>query len=142
MKSYCVTNIFDLRIFNIEAAVFLIFFEICTERHFVSLFFLNKKNLQPFFWWCIYYLIFNNLMVDFTIVHYANLNSRFINNRFLISGRWICYLFLFGFLIYVYFNEAFIKNFMKKLSLFIINFPKLFQDVVYSKILGCQTLWY
>ena len=35
------------------------------------------------------------------------------------------------FLIYVYFNDAFVKNFMKKLSFFNANFQNSFQDVVF-----------
>ena len=42
-------------------------------------------------------------------------------------------------LIYVYFNEAFVKNFMKKLSSFNTNFQNSFQDAVYYR-LGYQTL--
>ena len=48
---------------------------------------------------------------------------------------------LFGFfrffIFYVYFNEAFVKTFLKKLSLLI---RKSFQDVVYYRMLGCQAL--
>ena len=50
-------------------------------------------------------------------------------------------LFLsFRFLICVYFNEAFVKKFMKELSFFNTNFQNSFQNVVYYRILGCQTL--
>ena len=45
MKFYCVTNIFDLHTFDNETTVLLKFFEISTEMHFVSLFFLNKRNI-------------------------------------------------------------------------------------------------
>ena len=46
MKFYCVTNIFDLHTFNNETTVLLnFFFKISTEMHFVSLFFLNKRNI-------------------------------------------------------------------------------------------------
>ena len=45
MKFYFITNIFDLYIFDNKTADLLIFFEICTEMHFVSLFFLNEKNI-------------------------------------------------------------------------------------------------
>ena len=51
-------------------------------------------------------------------------------------------ILFFGYLLYVYFHEAFVKNFMEKLSFFNANFKNLFQDVAYYKILGCQTLWY
>ena len=43
MKFYFITNIFDNK-----TADLLIFFEICTEMHFVSLFFLNEKNIITF----------------------------------------------------------------------------------------------
>ena len=48
MKFYFITNIFDLCIFDNKTADLLIFFEICTEMHFVSLFFLNEKNIITF----------------------------------------------------------------------------------------------
>ena len=40
MKFYYVTNIFDN-----ETVALLKFFKICTEMHFVSLFFLNERNI-------------------------------------------------------------------------------------------------
>ena len=67
-----------------------------------------------------------------TDVHYANLNSSSINKPY-------CKLFrFFQFLIYVYFSEIFVK----KLSFLNINFQTSFQEVVYYRILGCQTLRY
>ena len=43
MKFYCVTKIFDLHIFDNETIAILKFFQISTERHFVSLFFLDES---------------------------------------------------------------------------------------------------
>ena len=60
----------------------------------------------------------------------------FLNKRNITT--WRC----FRFLIYVYFNEAFVKNLMKKLSFFNTKFQNSFQDVVYYRVLGFQTLWY
>ena len=45
MKFYYVTNIFDLHIFDNETSGLLEFFQISTEMHFVSLFFLNERNI-------------------------------------------------------------------------------------------------
>ena len=45
MKFYCVTNIFNLYIFDNETPALLIFFEICKEMHFASSFFLNERNI-------------------------------------------------------------------------------------------------
>ena len=45
MKLYYVTNIFDLQIFGNETMTLLKFFQICTEMHLVSLFFLNERNI-------------------------------------------------------------------------------------------------
>ena len=45
MKFYYVTNIFDLHTVDNETTTFLKFFEISTEMHFVSLLFLNKRNV-------------------------------------------------------------------------------------------------
>ena len=52
-------------------------FKICTEMHFVSLFFLNERNITT-----------SLLMIHLkcTVVHYANLNSSSINKPFLNYG--------------------------------------------------------
>ena len=119
---YYLTNIFDLHAFDNETAAFLIFFEICTDMHIVSLFFLNKRNITTSF-----------LMIHLkcTVVNYANLNSSSINKPFLnmLFNRPSNMLFrFFQFLIYVYFNEAFVKKFMKQLSFFNTNFQNLFEQ--------------
>ena len=49
MKFYYVKNIFDLHTFDNEKTDLLKLFEISTERHFVSLFFLNEEKLQSHF---------------------------------------------------------------------------------------------
>ena len=76
--------------------------------HFVSLFFLNERNI-----------ITSLLMIHLkcTVLHYANLNSDSINKPSLWTAEYAI-SFFFIFRIYVYFNEAFVKNFMKKLSFF------------------------
>ena len=68
MKFYDVTNIFDLHTFDNETTAFLNFFEICTEMHFVSLCYLNERNITT------------SLLVihlKCTVVHYTNLNSTY-----------------------------------------------------------------
>ena len=94
-------------------------FQICTEMRFVYLFFLNERNITT-----------SLLMIYLkcTVVHYANLNSSSINKLFLNYGLLNMLFRFFRFLIYVYFNEAFVKNFMKKLSFYNTNFHNLFQD--------------
>ena len=89
MKLNYVRYISDLHTFDNETTTLLKFFEISTEMQFV-LFLLNERNIKT-----------SLLMIHLkcTVAHYANLNS---------SGRR-------GVLIYVYSNEAFVKNFMKKL---------------------------
>ena len=71
---------------------YFLFFEVSTEMHFVSLFFLNVRN------------IVTSLLIALlkcTVVHYANLNSSSINNSYLwvieyaISFFFISYLCLF-----------------------------------------------
>ena len=66
MKFYYVTNIFDLHIFDNETAAPLKLFEIFMEMHFVSLFFLNERNITT-----------SLLMIHLkcAVVHYANPNS-------------------------------------------------------------------
>ena len=57
-----------------ETTALLNFFEICTEMHFVSLFFLNERNITT-----------SLLMIHLkcTVVHYSNLNSSSVNKPFL-----------------------------------------------------------
>ena len=103
-KFYYVANIFDLHIFDKETAALLHFFEICTEMHFVSLFFLSERNITS-----------SLLMIHLkcTVVHYSNLNSSSINKPFLNYGplnMLYFFSFFFWFLIYVYFNEVFVKK--------------------------------
>ena len=45
MKFYYVKNIFDLQIFGNETTAPLTFLKICIEIRFVSLFFLNERNI-------------------------------------------------------------------------------------------------
>ena len=44
MKFYYIRNTFDLQFFDNEMTVVLNSFEICTEKRFVSLFFLKEKD--------------------------------------------------------------------------------------------------
>ena len=73
-------------------------------------------------------------------MYYANLNSSSISKLFLNYELLNMLFSFFQFLIYVYFNESFVKNFMEILSFFCRNFQNSFQDVVYYRVLGCQTL--
>ena len=97
---YYVTNIFDLHIFDNETTAFLFFFLI----HFVSLVFLNERNIttSP-----------SMIHSKFTVVHYAHLNSSSKNKSFLNYGPLNMLFCFLRFLICVYFNEAFVKKFMK-----------------------------
>ena len=91
MKFYYVRYIFDLDTFDNERTALLNFFEICTEMHFVSLFFLNKRNITT-----------SLLMIYLkcTVVHYANLNSSPINKPYFRAVEQAI-LFFFDFL-YMY----------------------------------------
>ena len=44
-----VTNFYDLQDFDNETTTLLNFFEICTEMHFVSLVFVNERNITTSF---------------------------------------------------------------------------------------------
>ena len=132
MEFYYITNIFNLRIFHNEMMALLKCFEICMEIHFVTLFFLNERNITT-----------SLLMIHLKdiVVHYANLNVRSISKPFL--NRLLNILFcFFRFIIYVYMNKAFVKHFMEKLSFYNTNFQNSFQDIVYYRIKGCETSWY
>ena len=65
-KFYYVTNIFDLHTFDNGTTVLLNFFEISTEMYFVSLFFLNERNITT---------SILTMHLKCTVVHYANLFS-------------------------------------------------------------------
>ena len=97
MKFYYVTNIFDLHTFDNETTALLEFFEISTEMRFNSLFFLNERNIATS-------LLMINLKC--TVVHYANLNSRFISNPYFQAVEYT---------IYAYFNEAFLSKTLLKI---------------------------
>ena len=91
---------------------------------FVSLLFLNDGNIA---------ISLMTIHLKSTAVHHAMLilNKPFLNYR--PSNMLFCF---FLFLIYVCFNENFVKNFMKKLSIFNTNFQNSCQDVVDYRILG------
>ena len=88
---------------------FLVFFEISTEMHYVSLFLLNERNITT-----------SLLMIrlNCTVVHYANVNSSSssINKPYLRTVEYAILFFLsiefVIFLIYIYFDEASVKNFI------------------------------
>ena len=93
-----------LLIFDNETAALLNLFEICTQIHFVSLFFLKERNITT-----------SLLMIHLkrAVVHYANLNSSSINKSFISYGPLNMLFCFFRFLVYVYFNENFVEKFMK-----------------------------
>ena len=130
MKFFYITNIFDLQIFDNKTVALLKCFKICMEMCFVYLFILNGRNITT-----------SLLMIRLKsiVVYCANLNSRPITKQFF-KLRLIEYAISFSqILIYVYFSKTFVKNFREN-SLFNTNFRNSFQDVVYYRILGCQTL--
>ena len=98
---------------------------ICTEMHRN---FLNERNITTS-------LLMMHLKC--TVAHYSNLNSSSVNKSFLNDEPLNMLFRFFRFLIYVCFNEAFVKNFMKKLSSFNTNSQNSFQDEhVCYRILG------
>ena len=86
-------NIFDLHIFDNETTALLKFIETSTEIHFVSLLFLNERNIAT-----------SLLMIHSkcTLVHYANLNSSSKNKPYLRAAKFVIsffFDFLFTFLL-------------------------------------------
>ena len=73
---------------------------------FVSLVFLNERNITTSF-------LILMIRLKCTTVHYANLNLSTINKPFLNYGPMNMLSHFFRFFIYVYFNKAFLKNFIK-----------------------------
>ena len=132
MKFYYVTNIFDLHIFDNETTSLWKNWNL--HRNAFSLFIFSK--------WKKYHNLTFEDTFKMSFVNYSNLNSSSIKKPFLNHGP-LNVIFCFSrLLIYVCFIETFVKDFMKKLSFFNINFQNLFQDVVYYRMLRCLTLWY
>ena len=134
---YNVTNIFDLHIFENEAAVLLICFSICTDMHFASLFFLNGRNITTS-------LLMINLKC--TVVHYTNLNwsskTKLPVAEYAILFFTIFYLFILMKLlsIYLWNNYSFQYKFP---NLFITQSPLLISDIVTSagQFLATKSPW-
>ena len=90
MKFYYATNIFDLHILDNEPTANLKLFENSVEMHFISLFFLNERNITTLL------LI---IRLKCAVVRYANRNSSPINKPYLRAIEYAISLFLFfGFL--------------------------------------------
>ena len=134
MKFYYVTNIFDLHTFDNETTALLKFFEICTEIHFVFLFFLNEKNISTSL--LIIHLkcdvMYCYVLFPFTIYNYANLNSSSLSKPYLRAVEYAI-LLLFDILYIFILMKLLSKILLKKLSLFNTNFQNSFRDVVYYR---------
>ena len=57
-----------------------------------------------------------------SVAHFSNLNSSSINKPFLDCGPLNMLFYFFPISYFVYFNDAFVKKFMKNLSFFNTNF--------------------
>ena len=116
-----------------------------------------ERNSSPFefFWnlhrnvfcfcifsrWKKHYNLFLMTHLKCAVVHYSNINSSSISKPFLNYGplnMLFIYLFIFDFL----FTFVLTRLLSKKLWFFNAIFQNSFQDIVYYKISGCQTLWY
>ena len=95
-------NIFDLHILENETAALFFFFNL--HGYAFWLFFRNERKMTA-----------SLLMIHLkcTLVHYTNLNWSSENKLFLNYGSLNMLFCFFQFLIYVYFNEAFVKIFIK-----------------------------
>ena len=114
MNFYYLTNIFAVPSFNNEVTTVFKSLEISTEMHFLSLFFLNERNIATSLF---------IIQLKCTVVHYANLNSSSVNKLYCTRAVEYAISFVFFlFLVYVYFNNAFVKNFIKELLFFNANF--------------------
>ena len=116
-------NYFDVQIFDNETTALLNIFEICTEMCFVSIFFLNERNITIS-------LLIIATFKEYCFAWYVKLSSRSIIKSFLNYMPPNMLFRFFRFLIYVYFNEAFVKNLSK--NYFLIQISKIqisFQDI-------------
>ena len=83
-NDYCQKSFREFLIISTMSQIFLIYtfltmkfiylFEICPDIYFVSLFFLNERNITT---------SFLTTQLKCTVVHYANLNSSFKNKPFI-----------------------------------------------------------
>ena len=96
-----------------ETTALLNFFEICTEMHFVSLFFLNERNISIF-------LVMIHLKC--TVVHYFNLNSSSLNKPFLNYGPLNMFFFSISYL--RLFQRGFCQENYEVTIFFQYKFPK------------------
>ena len=81
-------------------------------------------------------------LLKWFVVGYSNGNESLAGRLFSNYGPLNILFHFFRYLIYSIFHEAFVKTFIKKLSLLYSNFKNPFQDVVNYRKLGCLTLWY
>ena len=88
MKFCYLTNSFDQQTLDDKTTAFLKHLEISTEMHFVSLYFLNERNIATS-------LLMRHLKC--TVVHYANLNSSSINKPYLGAVEYAILFFYFFF---------------------------------------------
>ena len=102
---------------SITSKIFLIYTFLIEKRRPFQIFlkFAQKWILFLYFFQMTFLLMIH---LKWTVVYYANLNSSSINKQFLHYVEYAISFFLNG------------------------NFQNSFQDLVYCKILGCQTLWY
>ena len=126
MQFFYVKNIFDLQFSDSETTTLSKSLEICMKMHFVSLFFLNERNILM-------------IQLKCTVVHYVNLRSSSIIFKlraveYVSPFFSICYLSLF--------QRGSCEKLLKKIFIFNTHFQNSSQDVGYYRILGCQTLWY
>ena len=145
MKFYYATNIFDLQIFDNEKTNYFLKFAqnpffflnqrnvttsfLMIECVFFSLSFLNERNIKTSF------LIIH---LKCTVVYHINLSSSSINKSFSNDeSRRICYFVFFDFLFMFLLKWRLSKTLWQNYN---VNFRNLFQDIVYYRILGWQTL--
>ena len=124
MQFFYVKNIFDLQFSDNETTTLSKSLEICTKMHFVSLFFLNERNILV-------------IQLKCTVVHYVDLRSSSIIFKlraveYASPFFSICYLSLF--------QRGSCEKLLKKIFIFNTHFQNSSQDVGYYRILGCQTL--
>ena len=134
MKFYYVTNIFDLHIFDNETTAILIFFQISAAMHFVSLFFLNERNIAT-----------SLLMIHLkrTVVHYVNLNRSSINKPYLRAVEYTIsflffFYFLFMFILTRLLSKAFQKNYQYLIQISKVHF-KMQYITEYKDAKPCNT---
>ena len=127
---YFLAKIWDLEIVGKEMMTFWISLLICPETRFCCLFSVTRKIIGMSS-----LLIHMKCLVDIYFIE----KQIFAKQPFLNYGSSKMAFHFFMFFTFSYFRGTFVKNFMKKLSVFNANFWNLIHNLVFCQVLPSQS---